>query len=191
MDESTTSVRQDEAWLAAGMRRAQTGDASAYAALLEELADRARRLARLLLRAERDVEDVAQEVLIAVHKARHTYDPARPFLPWFHAIARHRISDARRRRARVDLHEVADEQLVALAADEPHGAPHARAEEVRAALAALPERQRQVVRLLKLDGCSVREVADATGLGESNVKVIAHRAYAAMRKRLGASNENG
>jgi len=35
-----------------------------------------------------DLEDVYQEVLLAVHRVRHTYDARRPFEPWLFAIAR-------------------------------------------------------------------------------------------------------
>ena len=33
------------------------------------------------------VDDVVQDVLLTIHRARATYDPSRPFLPWLRAIA--------------------------------------------------------------------------------------------------------
>ena len=43
--------------------------------------------------AVNSVEDVVQEILISIHKARHTYDGIRPIMPWIFAIARFRIAD--------------------------------------------------------------------------------------------------
>jgi RNA polymerase sigma-70 factor (ECF subfamily) len=57
------------------------------------------------------VEDVVQETLISVHKARHTYDPARPFAPWFYAIASHRVVDVFRRDRRVASREQGSDEL--------------------------------------------------------------------------------
>ncbi len=47
-----------------------------------------------------DAEDVVQEVLIAIHSKRHTWDEARPFLPWVGAVVRYKALDAVRRLAR-------------------------------------------------------------------------------------------
>lgn len=163
---------------------AQGGDRSAYETLLKELAATVKTMARHQLPPDR-VDDGVQNVLIAVHKARHTYDPSRPFLPWFRAIARHRLTDTfrrvsrstRRESARADISEVAD----------PHdrvNANHDRAA-VRAAVAELPEGQRRVVELLKLEQRSVREVAEILGMSESAVKVAAHRGYKRLREKLG------
>ncbi len=41
-----------------------------------------------------------QEVLLAVHLKRHTYDPAAPFAPWLFAVTRNKVIDALRRRGR-------------------------------------------------------------------------------------------
>ena len=55
------------------------------------------------------------------------------------------------------------------------------------ALASLPEKQRQVIKLLKVQGMSVKEVSVATGMSESSVKVTAFRGYEAIREIFGAS----
>src|ERR1700735_3072195 len=74
------------------MAAAQVGDANAYRTLLDELAVWLRRYyARRLPPAMTD--DAVQDVLLAIHEKRHTYDPARPFGPWVAAIARYKWLD--------------------------------------------------------------------------------------------------
>lgn len=168
------------------MRRAQAGDTQAYAELLALLTPVTRQYARGKSGAVPWLEDVVQETLISVHRARHTYDPSRPFAPWFYAIAAHRVIDVYRRERRVASREQGADVL-------PEPAPARRADrtgdvdmdQVRAALAALPARQRDIVEGLKLRDESVKELAARLGMSESAIKVTAHRGYQALRKLLG------
>src|SRR4029434_388906 len=86
------------------MRLAQAGDQVAYASLLVLLTSTTRQFARTRLGAGPWIDDVVQETLLAVHRARHTYDPGRPFAPWFYAVALSRlmrvVSGERRRSSR-------------------------------------------------------------------------------------------
>ena len=151
---------------------------------MQGLASASRVLALRRLPADR-VDDGVQNVLIAVHRARHTYDPMRPFGPWFSALARNRLTDTWRRVARTVGRETprADMAEVAGAGDEQSRREDRAA--VRAAVAELPARQRQVVELLKLEQRSVKEVARILDMSESAVKVTAHRAYKTLRQTLG------
>jgi RNA polymerase sigma-70 factor (ECF subfamily) len=58
-----------------------------------------------------DVEDLVQDILLSLHAARCTYDPARPFLPWLMAVARNRMADGARRHARRAANELACARL--------------------------------------------------------------------------------
>src|SRR5690349_16753943 len=81
------------------MRAAQAGDRESYARLLHELIPllrRAVRRQRALLKPQ-DAEDLVQDILLSLHQARRSYDPARPFLPWLMAIVRNRVTDGTRR----------------------------------------------------------------------------------------------
>ncbi len=60
-----------------------------------------RQFARARLGAVPWIDDVVQETLLAVHRARQTYDPGRPFAPWFYAVASSRLIDVIRRERRV------------------------------------------------------------------------------------------
>ena len=168
------------------MRQAQAGDQTAYAELLGMLTFVTRQFARRKSGDVPWVEDVVQETLISVHRARHTYDPARPFAPWFYAIAAHRVVDVFRRERRVASRERGSDVL-----PEPVAKPVVERaggvdmDVVRAALAALPARQREIVEGLKLRDESVRDLAGRLGMSESAVKVTAHRGYQALKKLLG------
>ena len=168
------------------MRRAQAGDQESYAELLGLLTSVTRQYARRKSGTVPWVEDVVQETLISVHKARHTYDGSRPFAPWFYAIAAHRLVDVFRRERRVTSREqtsdVLPEPVPARVIDREGDVDM---DKVRAALAELPPRQREIVEGLKLRDESVRDLATRLGMSESAVKVTAHRAYQVLKKLLG------
>ena len=84
--------------------RGLAGDASAYHGFLQELSVHLRAfLRRRLARLPDEVEDLVQESLLAVHNQRHTYDAGQPLTAWVHAIAKYKLVDLLRRRARRDL----------------------------------------------------------------------------------------
>ena len=89
------------------MRLAQAGDQTAYASLLVLLTSATRQFARARLGGVPWIDDVVQETLLAVHRARQTYDPGRPFAPWFYAVASSPLIDVIRRERRVISHEIA------------------------------------------------------------------------------------
>lgn len=168
------------------MRAANAGDAEAYERLLRAIAAALRApVRRNLLRAGRsaaDVEDVVQEVLLAVHLKRHTWDSERPIEPWVHAIARYKVVDAlRRRTGKSDLS--IDEFSETLAADEPE--PSASPDEVERHLAKLPAGQRTVVQAIAVEGRSIGEAAERLSMTAGAVRVALHRGLAALARQLG------
>lgn len=154
--------------------RGLDGDARAYHAFLHDLARFLRAYLRgRLVRLPDDVEDLVQETLLAVHNQRHTYDPSQPLTAWVHAIARYKMVDLLRRRSvREDLHEPLDEEAVfAASTDEARDARR----DLAALLDQLPDRYRLPIRLVKLEGLSVAEAAQRTGMSESAIKIGIHR----------------
>jgi RNA polymerase sigma-70 factor, ECF subfamily len=80
------------------MLAALSGDDASYAALLTLLTRLLRAYFRKRMGANLDeVEDVIQEVLIAIHNQRHTFDAAYPVSAWAHGIARFKLLDFYRR----------------------------------------------------------------------------------------------
>ena len=102
---------QQEQQATALMIRAQQGDAIAYAELLTLLAATARHYARNRVGEVPWLDDVAQETLLTVHAARRTYDPRRPFAPWFYAILSSRMIDVLRKERRVQAREMGTDVL--------------------------------------------------------------------------------
>ena len=179
---------QQESQATALMIGAQGGDPLAYAELLTLLARAARRFARGRLGDVPWLDDVVQETLLSIHAARHTYDARRPFAPWFYAILSSRLIDVLRKERRVQSRELVADVLPeshVVAAAYADGRDEVDFERVKAALAALPPRQREVVSALKLEDESVKDVSRRLGMSESAVKVTAHRGYQALRRFLG------
>jgi RNA polymerase sigma-70 factor (ECF subfamily) len=160
------------------------GDQVAYARFLTELATMLRGYFRNRLpRQAGDVEDLTQEVLLAVHNARHTYLLGQPLTAWVHAIARYKLADHFRAHARHDaLCDPLDEAQELLAA--PDLEPAQARRDLNLLLDQLPDRQRLPIVYVKLDGLSVSEAAQMTGMSESAVKVGVHRGLKALAAKI-------
>jgi RNA polymerase sigma-70 factor (ECF subfamily) len=174
---------EQEAELGRLMVAAQRGDRQSYETLLTHIARVAEAFVR---RRAGDVawcDDTVQETLLAVHRARHTYDAARPFAPWLYAIVQNRFIDALRVQRRRLLREL-DVEAAAGIGNRPSQERDAILRDVRRAVTDLPENQRRVIELLKFEDLSVREVAARLGMSEANVKVTAHRGYRALRRQI-------
>lgn len=149
------------------------GDCTAYHRLLTLLAPALRRALRA--RAETaglDVEDVVQEVLLALHLKRNTWVRGTPVAPWVTAIARNKLVDAHRRRGRrpeVPIDSVVDTLQLE---GEDNGE---QSMDLERAFAGLPARQRQVLQAVSLEGQSAREAAARLDMSEVAVRVTLHR----------------
>ena len=170
------------------------GDATAFRALYAAVAPR---LHGYLLRMARDravADDLLQQTFLKVHRARGAYIRGADPLPWLYAIAHRTFLDEARRSKRAIVQVAPEDNLPEVAAgltgqsdaqrDEPRGDPEL-AKAALAALATLPEQQREAVVLTKLDGKSVAEAAEIVGTTPGAMKVRAHRGYVALRKALG------
>ena len=164
--------------------RGLAGDAGAYHAFLRELGAHLRAfLRKRLARLPDEVEDLVQETLLAVHNQRHTYDTAQPLTAWLHAIARYKLVDLLRQRARRDvLNDPLDEDSEVLASSDADAADARR--DVAKLLDTLPDRQRLPIVHVKLEGRSVAETAQLTGMSESAVKVGVHRGMKALAAKM-------
>ena len=167
--------------LKALMLKGLGGDAAAHAELLSRMATLLRRyFARKLGASDQDVEDLVQETLLAIHLKRETWDASQPFTAWAYAIARYRLIDIYRRR-RVRRSEPIESAEALFAEDTTDSSAKA---DVDRLLSELPERQRAVLKAVKLDELSTAEVAARTGMSESAVKVSVHRSLKALMRRV-------
>jgi len=151
----------------------QQADASAAAALVDLLSPQLFRFFASQMGSTNEAEDMLQEVWLRIHRVRHTYRPGEPVVPWVYAIA-HRVRiDNYRKRSRISSREVGtgvDQRTDLPPFDEM--------------VAALPESQREVLVMLKVNGLSIEEIARATASTPGAVKQKAHRAYERLRSLL-------
>lgn len=161
----------------------QQADADATTELVHRLSPMLLRFLSGPLQTRSHADDMLQECWLRVHRARASYRPGSPVLPWVFAIARHTRIDVYRRRSRIERHEFASDDLEATtAASVP--APDAADGDIWRLVARLPQSQQEVVRMLKVTGMSLEEVAGATGTTVGSVKQKAHRAYRKLREML-------
>ena len=72
---------------------ASNEDKVSYEKLLTEMSDYLNYFCGRYLYSETQKEDCVQECLLAIHKAKHTFNPSKPIGPWFFTIVRHKIID--------------------------------------------------------------------------------------------------
>jgi RNA polymerase sigma-70 factor (ECF subfamily) len=177
-------VSASEERLRALLARGLGGEGAAYQAFLGDLGAHLRAFFRKrLARIPDDVEDLVQETLLAVHNQRHTYDPGQPLTAWVHAIAKYKLVDFLRRRARGEaLTDPLDDELEVFAAADTDAAEARR--DLAKLLAELPDRQRLPIVHVKVEGLSVAETAQLLGMSEPAVKIGVHRGLKALAAKI-------
>ena len=169
------------------MAAAQGGDEAAYRRLLSEVAPFVRFVGRRRGLDAASSDDLAQEVLLTLHRVRHTYDPGRPFVPWLLSIAYRRMIDLHRRDRRIHDQEMSVPDLLETFADPAPNEEFETAERrawVRQALGTLPRKQREALELVKLNDLSVAEASARSGQSPGAIKVNVHRAIKSLRALL-------
>ena len=165
--------------------QAQEGDEACYRELLLNIADILRPFINKHTFNKDNTEDILQDVLVGIHRALHTYNPKYSFITWSYAICRYKMIDYIRKYQKITDHEINnDEYIETFCADETNNIDEGFDEYLQTALDALPERQRQVVLMLKVNEYSVKEVSKELKISVANVKTTAHRAYKSLREKL-------
>lgn len=183
---SQDEERQWSQWMA----QAQDGDGEAYRRLLAAVVPRLRAIVGKRVNDPDRAEDVVQEILLSIHKNRHTYDPALPFGPWLGTIAQRRTMDWLRTQYRRSGREVlVDEYSETFSQAEANEVEEDAlsfwaSDRLREALKTLPPGQRQAVELLKLREMSLKEAAEESGMTVASLKVAMHRALKSLRAAM-------
>lgn len=170
--------------LAVMVRQSLKGDAQAYACLLKETSYFLRPYLAKRLSFANEVDDVMQETLLSIHKARHTYDGNRPYKPWAFAIAKFRLHDYLRAHYSDQLHHALDFDELTESLPEHVTETALSYESIREMIKLLPEKQATILQMMHSEGFTAKEVAAKIGMKESAVKVAAHRAYKVLKKKL-------
>ena len=157
------------------MRAAQDGESAAYEKLLREIQPMVRASVFKRMRGRDHAEDVVQNVLLSIHRSRHTFHPSRAFKPWLRAVIRNAIIDSARSRRNEWRHQIFEEHEHPSEDRNPVDREEGLSQPVADALAKLPTGQREAVELLHLRGLSVKDGAAKLGVKPSAFKVRAHR----------------
>lgn len=170
------------------MERYVDGDAAAFDELFRQLRGPLASSLRRWLRTDDKIDDALQITLMKVHNSRARYRRGAPVLPWVLTIARNVALDHLRSRASKD--RSLDEEAAARIPDESEDLRWRLEDEkevieaVRAAVEQLPPSSREVVRLHKIEGRPMSEVAEILGIKEGAARVRAHRGYKSLAKLL-------
>jgi RNA polymerase sigma-70 factor (ECF subfamily) len=180
-DEMTTRM-PESVRLRALMASYQAGHIEAFDELYALVAPAVRRYLLSLARDVTRADDLLQETFLQIHRARHTFDPAYPLMPWALAIARHCwLMDRRaaRRRPTVALDIDAHAPLIR---PEPEGWVDRM--DVREAVSALPSARRHAVVAHHVMGFSFKEIAGRLGVAEAAAKLRSSRGIRQLRTLL-------
>lgn len=159
------------------------GNAAAHRTFLQDVSALLRGYYRRRLSSDpAEAEDLVQETLIAIHTRRETYDPSYPVTAWIHAIARYRLIDHWRRVKRRGV-SVPVETEMSLFEESSADEVEARMD-ANVLLEKLPPKQRDAIRLVKLEEKSIREASQITGWGESDIKVSIHRGLKTLARLM-------
>ena len=165
---------------------ARMGDDDAYRRLLEGVSLLVRTYTRRrLVGLDADVEDLVQDVLLAVHLKQHTYDASRPITAWVHTIARYKLIDFWRLQTRRAEEALSAEDTEALADTSSLNATETTPD-LEALISQLPRLHQAVIRLVKLQGYSVQEAATRLQISPAAVKVYTHRGIKKLAEQLRA-----
>jgi RNA polymerase sigma-70 factor (ECF subfamily) len=166
-------------------RKAQLGDRDAFQTLYQRYSQRIYNRVKSKVPPQ-DVDDVTQEVFVAVIRSLGSYEERSRFGTWLYTIVNRQIADFYRRRGRggpremVELNEELAEQL-------PMAGEHERADQrilVQRALNSLPDHYQEIILLRFADGLSFQEIADQRGQSLEAVKSLYRRAVQAIREQL-------
>lgn len=179
------------------LRRAQTGDETAFGTLMRTHYERIFRLVYAIVRNEHDARDLCQEIWLTVWKKLPDFRGDAQFSTWLHPIATRRALDHLRKRRRwfdrfipfATNGAEADNQPTAPEAvaddDTRSGTDHAdRAALLRQALDALPAKHRAVLALREIEGLSYEAIAEATGVPTGTVMSRLYHARRLLAQQL-------
>lgn len=163
----------------ADLDAARRGDRLAFARLFEGFAPMVHGVL-IAHGPSSEVDDLMQDVFLTALERLSSMDSERVG-PWLAAIARNRMIDSLRRRAR----------LVAMPTEEQGATDPERAEanQVLAIIRTMPDTYRETLVLKLVEGLSGKEIAEQTGLTPDSVRVNLHRGMRMLRERLGLSPE--
>lgn len=179
------------------MLQVRDGDEDGFRVLLDKHRNPLVHFIYRMVQDQPVAEELAQEVFLRIYKTRGSYEPTAKFTTWMFRIATHLalnwLRDEKNARAEIRLddrdenrggdlppREVPDRQPTV----EQHLLYEARLQEIRDAIASLPDKQRAAVLMHKYEEMEYSQIAVVLDSSESAVKSLLFRAYETLRTRL-------
>jgi RNA polymerase sigma-70 factor (ECF subfamily) len=175
------------------MLRVKQGDGASFAILLEKHRLPVIHFLYRMVQNQAVAEELAQEVFLRVYRSRESYVPTAKFTTWLFRIATHlalnSLRDGKNRRLEDRLDDDSSDTPVRQVSDQRPTAEQnmvyqARLDEVRRAVAMLPEKQRAAVLMHKYEEMEYSQIAKVLNCSESAIKSLLFRAYETLRARL-------
>jgi RNA polymerase sigma-70 factor (ECF subfamily) len=175
------------------MVRVKEGDGASFGVLLEKHRSPLVHFLYRMVQNHAVAEELAQEVFLRVYRSRSTYEPTAKFTTWLFRIATHlalnALRDGKNERLQERLDDDSGDMPVRQVSDhrpsvEQSMVYQAKLDEVRRAIAALPEKQRAAVLMHKYEEMEYTQIARVLSCSESAVKSLLFRAYETLRARL-------
>ena len=175
------------------MLRVKEGDGASFGILLEKHRSPVIHFLYRMVQNQAVAEELAQEVFLRVYRSRESYEPTAKFTTWLFRIATHlalnSLRDGRNRRLEERLDDDSADTPVRQVSDrrpsvEQRMVHQARLDEIRRAVAMLPEKQRAAVLMHKYEEMEYSQIAKVLNCSESAIKSLLFRAYETLRARL-------
>jgi RNA polymerase sigma-70 factor (ECF subfamily) len=175
------------------MLRVKEGDGASFGVLLNKHRLSVVHFLQRMVENHAVAEELAQEVFLRVYRSRSTYEPTAKFTTWLFRIATHlalnSLRDGKNERSQERLDDDSSDLPVRQVSDnrpsvEEAMVYRARLDEVRRAVAGLPEKQRAAVLMHKYEEMEYSQIAKVLSCSESAVKSLLFRAYETLRARL-------
>jgi RNA polymerase sigma-70 factor, ECF subfamily len=175
------------------MLRVKEGDEASFALLLDKHRSSVIHFLYRMVQNQAISEELAQEVFLRVYRSRETYEATAKFTTWLFRIATHValnwLRDRKQERSQESLDDDGDDKHARHVPDlsplvEQRMVAEVKADEIRRAVAALPEKQRAAVLMHKYEEMEYAQIARVLSCSESAVKSLLFRAYETLRARL-------
>ncbi len=187
--EMTVALEQD----AQLMVRVRDGDADSFEILLERHRRPVVNYLYRMVRNQAVAEELAQEVFLRIYRARNRYEPTAKFTTWLYRITTHlalnSLRNSKAEKWQQSLDAAKEDRQALEVADlrrnrEQELVEDTRLQEVRHAIASLPEKQRAAVLMHKYQELDYSQIANVLDCSVSAVKSLLFRAYETLRERL-------
>jgi RNA polymerase sigma-70 factor, ECF subfamily len=185
------------------MLRVKEGDDESFRVLLEKHRNPVIHFVHRMVQERAVAEELSQEVFLRVYRSRESYEPTARFTTWLFRIATHLalnwLRDGKHERGHQRLDAPRDSERDGNSSGrevfdktpsvEQRMLYQTRLQEVRDAIASLPEKQRAAVLMHKYEEMEYSQIANVLECSESAVKSLLFRAYETLRARLAHMGE--